>query len=108
MNNKELKNLCVRDGVSVKAAMKQMDTAGLKILFVVDKKERFLGTLTDGDFRRWHLAGRDLNSDIRNLYNKNPVKFSTKYDMEKVKRAMVESRLDMAAATAKDPASTKL
>ena len=53
-----------------------------------------LGTITNGDFRRWYLAGKDLSETIEGLYNKRPVKFTEDYSMEEVKKMMVTNRLE--------------
>lgn len=94
MYKKQLETLRIYEGESIKAAMKQMDSAGLKILFVVDKASRLLGTLTDGDFRRWILAGKSFDADIKNLFHRNPIKFLEDYDIEEIKRLMVGLRLE--------------
>ena len=95
MERKDLVSLIVKNGTSVKEAMKQMDLVGLKILFVVDSAGKFIGTLTDGDFRRWILANKSFNDEIKKICNKKPIKFSFEnYDIDMVKRVMVEHRLE--------------
>lgn len=44
-----------------------------KIVFVVDANDTLLGTLTDGDVRRFILAGHELSGSIQNAYNQHPV-----------------------------------
>jgi predicted transcriptional regulator len=53
MKNKELKILQIKKGETIKSAMKQLNVSTWKILFLVDEEDRLLGTLTDGDIRRW-------------------------------------------------------
>jgi len=95
MNNNEwIKKLQIPKEALIKQAMKQMDTAALKILFVVDKESKFIGTVTDGDFRRWFLSGKGLEGTIEKLFNTNPTTMPEDYILEDVKRFMLEKRLE--------------
>jgi len=95
MEHKDLVGLTIKNNISVKKAMKQMDSVGLKILFVVDDTGKFIGTLTDGDFRRWILANNDFDAEVKKICNKKPIKFLFEnYDIDTVKRVMVENRLE--------------
>ena len=42
------------------------------ILFVVNKKQELIGTITDGDIRRALLNGSKLDENIDNAYQQNP------------------------------------
>lgn len=53
--------------------MKQIDGTGNKTLVVIDEKKRLLGTLTDGDIRRFILKGNKLTTSISEIYNKNSI-----------------------------------
>lgn len=57
---------------SVKEVIQKLQDTSLKIVLILDLKNRFLGTITDGDVRRGLLRGIDINSKIDNLINKNP------------------------------------
>ncbi|NQT95557.1 MAG: CBS domain-containing protein [Candidatus Omnitrophica bacterium] len=94
MNTSELAKIQIHEEETVKAAMRQMDRVALKILFVVDKDNRLLGTVTNGDFRRWVLAGKKIDEKITDLFNRKPVKFRDGYDIEEVKRVMVGDRIE--------------
>jgi dTDP-glucose pyrophosphorylase len=67
-----LDQLLVSCTITLKAAMRQMDTAGKKILFVVNGDRRLLGSLTDGDIRRWILRDGSLHESIEAVYNRQP------------------------------------
>jgi len=94
MDKALLERIRILEGKTIEEAVKQMDDTKLKILFVVDKGGRLLGTITNGDFRRWYLAGHRLDQDIKHLYNKTPKRVSDDYDLEEVKRFMVIQRLE--------------
>lgn len=94
MKSTEIAAIQVKEEASVKDALRQMDQTGLKILFVTDSGGKLLGTITDGDFRKWILAGRSLDEDISCVFNPSPVKFREDYDIEEVKRVLVKERFE--------------
>ena len=47
-----------------------LNKADIKCLIITDKENKVKGTLTDGDIRRSILRNIDLNSKIKNIYNK--------------------------------------
>lgn len=91
---KDINQFLIRPNVSVREAMKQLDQSAEKILFVTDGKKILLGSLTDGDLRRWILAKGELDSPISELYNKSPLFESEGYNIDKVKQIVVDERLD--------------
>lgn len=54
---------------SIREAVKQMDRNGKGFVTVVDAKERVMGVLTDGDFRRAVLKGISLDDDVVRILN---------------------------------------
>ena len=52
-------------------AMRIIDQGAAQIALVVDKKQRLLGTLTDGDIRRGLLHGEKLDAPVERLMNRN-------------------------------------
>ena len=94
MKYNELISLCIRETKSVKSAMKQMDTTGYKILFVVTENNKLIGTITDGDFRKWILLGKSLDENVLEVFNKNPIKFIEGHDLGEVKKTLVEYRIE--------------
>ena len=49
---------------SIKKALHQISKTGQKSLVVVDKNNKLLGTLSDGDLRRSILKNIDLSNNI--------------------------------------------
>ena len=45
-------SLIIYPNQTIKVAFKLLNVSGKKCLFVVDKKKKILGTLTDGDIRK--------------------------------------------------------
>jgi dTDP-glucose pyrophosphorylase len=84
----------VRETVSVKEAMRSLGKTGERILFVVDQENKLIGSLTDGDIRRWVLKEGELTSTIQNVFNREPIFFVDTYDREKIKKIMLENKID--------------
>lgn len=80
---KNLNNITLPN-ISIKSALKLLDTTSEKLLIIVDNKHRLLGTLTDGDIRRALLNEFLLNNEIKLIYNKKSV-FLKKSDYTKEK-----------------------
>ena len=53
------------ENLSVAKALKKLEIAKHKCLILVDKKKKFVGTLTDGDLRRAILKGAKFNDKIK-------------------------------------------
>lgn len=67
------KNIFIYEKDSVKDALKKLNQSKDRVLLTVDLKGRLLGTLSDGDIRRYILKGKSLDANIQEIYNKKPV-----------------------------------
>ena len=67
-----MKNLLIQPNSNIKNALKQMSETGEKCLIVVDKKNKLLGTLSDGDIRKAILNGKIHKDKISTYYQKRP------------------------------------
>lgn len=67
------RKLLVSPDITLLQAMDALTKGEEKIVFVVDPDDVLLGTLTDGDVRRFILAGHPLSSSIREAFNPQPV-----------------------------------
>ena len=52
--------------------MQKIDLNSCGILFIVDENERLIGCVTDGDIRRFLLAGGKMAGSVRDATNKSP------------------------------------
>lgn len=57
---------------TIKEALKIIDSGAIQIAIVVDKEDKLLGTITDGDIRRGILNNLSLDDSIKTLIFKNP------------------------------------
>ena len=72
MVNEELLKFLVFPEASVVDAMQKIDKNTKGILFIVDNEDRLLGSITDGDIRRWLIKTGNLQERVDNVMNKNP------------------------------------
>jgi dTDP-glucose pyrophosphorylase/CBS domain-containing protein len=89
-----LKKVFIKPSHTIKQALKQMDAMGEKTLLVVDEHNTLLGTLTDGDVRRWMLEGKSLAQHVSYAMNAKPISLKQDFDKETVKQLMVKKKLE--------------
>ena len=56
---------------SVIQAINKLNKNKIKIVFVVNKNNQLIGTITDGDIRRSFLKNKNLNIPLKKIMNKN-------------------------------------
>lgn len=74
----EYKNYCISDQLTVREAMKAIDNADPKIVFIV-RETKLIASLTDGDVRRFLLNGGQLTDLAIEASNKTP-KYASSLD----------------------------
>jgi len=90
------KDLTIRQKGTIKGAMKALNRTAENCLLVVDDRRRLIGTLTDGDIRRYILEGHDLNGTIAKAYNPEPVYVYCKdFNLEYIKRLLTKNKIDL-------------
>lgn len=80
----------------MKQAMQRLNETAEKIIFVVDEKERMLGTVTDGDIRRGIIKGLKVTDSIESIINRRPARVirGLTDKEETIREMMVRSKLD--------------
>jgi len=89
----EFHAILIHQQESVKVAMQQLDQTSEKILFVTDGDDRLIGSLTDGDIRRWILAGGGLDEAVEQVCFKGTLYAGQNYDVEELKSEMVAKKI---------------
>ncbi len=79
--DRNIDEFCISERLPMSRALEMLSTSKSKILFVVDDFFRLKGAFTDGDFRRWIVAQKeiDIHLPVKDASNPKPV-FS--YDWE--------------------------
>jgi dTDP-glucose pyrophosphorylase len=90
-----MKNLFISPTSTIKEALKKFNEIGEKVLIVVDKNNHLLGTITDGDIRRYILSTGTIEGTVENAYNKNPKFIYSNDPKEKAKQIMLENKIEI-------------
>jgi NDP-sugar pyrophosphorylase family protein len=62
----------------------------------VDKKYKLLGTITDGDIRRYLLEGNGLDNDIKEVYYRNPTVIKkAQFVIAQAKKILIKKKIDL-------------
>ena len=88
--------ITVRDSV-IKARsslINNLNKSGLKIVCVKNKKNFFIGIITDGDIRRAILKKYNLNSNVRKIINYSPIIYKSKINLLDLKKKIAKENLD--------------
>ncbi len=92
MNDNQLDIFLADVSISAVEAMKKIDENARGILFVVDKERRLIGSLTDGDIRRWLIKTGELSAKVHKFMNLNP-QYLCSCDMEEAEHYMKEQQI---------------
>ncbi len=75
---------------TIRQAMEQLEKTEEKIVFVVDAESRLIGSLTDGDIRRWILSDGDSEGAGARVCNCNPYVVEEGFEIEQVRARHAE------------------
>ena len=70
MNN--IQQFLGNQNLTVSEAMQSIDKNAFGILFLIDKQSKLVGCITDGDIRRYLLAGGKMGDEAINASNRSP------------------------------------
>jgi dTDP-glucose pyrophosphorylase len=72
MVKSDIAKFVAKKDVTAVQAMQLIDNNTHGILFILNEKDELIGSLSDGDIRRWIIKTGDLNGRAEKLMNKNP------------------------------------
>jgi dTDP-glucose pyrophosphorylase len=78
---------------TIRQGMEQLEKTEEKILFVIDAESRLVGSLTDGDIRRWILSDGDLKAEVRRVCNCSPYVAHEGFETEGLRTRMLDGNL---------------
>jgi len=90
---KNYKDILLQPKSTIKEALQIIDSGAMKIALVVDKDEKLLGTLTDGDIRRGLLNNLSLKSSIESIISKKPTVCHIEDTKETILEAATQKKL---------------
>jgi dTDP-glucose pyrophosphorylase len=90
------KDIFIVDLETIKDVLKKLEKTAERVLLVTDKKHRLLGTITDGDIRRYLLKGKSLEDDIKDCYFKKPTFVRLgEFSMDSVRKLFLKLKIDL-------------
>ena len=91
-----MKKIFIQSNSSIKEALRQLDKTSEGCLIVVNKKNKLLGTLSDGDLRRIILKGKLINDKINGIYEKKPTFIKKEnYSLNHIKDLFLKKMIDV-------------
>lgn len=85
-----VKPFLVPQTYTIRQAMEQLEKTEEKIVFVVDEASRLIGSLTDGDVRRWILSDGDLKAEVIRICNRDPHVAREGFALDQVRADMLK------------------
>lgn len=85
--SRNIENLIIDKNITIKSALEQLDMEAKGFLAVVDENGKFVGTITDGDIRRWILKNGSLVESVDKAMNSKPI--SIKYGEENIAKKVM-------------------
>ncbi|HUH42316.1 MAG TPA: nucleotidyltransferase family protein [Sulfurimonas sp.] len=90
---KNIESIKLKPTATIKEALRIIDSGAMQIALIVDKDDKFLGTLTDGDIRRGLLKGLDLDSSIESVIFKTPTVAKISNTKEEILKVALTKKL---------------
>lgn len=87
------KRTLISPTATIRNALEIIDSGSMKIALVVDDNEKLLGTITDGDIRRYILNGLGLDDLIGPIYYRTPTTCGINDSKEKILQLAVAHKL---------------
>ncbi len=86
----------ILENSNIRQAMKILNKFASKTIIVINNKNKLIGTLSDGDIRRSVIRGFDLESSIKNIYNKKPIyMYDNEIDKKKLRKIFLKKKIHL-------------
>lgn len=80
--------------LTIKQSMRRLAEGGGKVIFIVDQKNKLLGSLSDGDIRKWILKGGNLEALVDVAFNPHPRVVQSDFRLEDVRALMLSLKIE--------------
>ncbi len=88
---KDLNKHIVLDTYSIRQAIKIMDKGGIGFCVCLNSKEKVIGVLTDGDFRRAVLSEVSLDEPVEEIINKKFISVQKDHNKSEIREIFADS-----------------
>lgn len=90
-----MNKITIAVSATIKNALEKLDKEQVGTLVVIDKENKYLGTLSNGDLRRAILRTKNINQKIVNYFNKNSTfMFKENFSHEKASAIILKKKYD--------------
>lgn len=93
MTENFLNIMCIRKDATVKEAMRKIGENTGRVLYILEDGG-LLGSLSDGDIRKWILNEGKLSESVEKVCYKKPIFLNESYQMESVKQIMLRNKIE--------------
>ena len=91
-----MKNLFITETDTIKETLKKLDKTAEKVLMIIDDKGKLIGTITDGDIRRYLLQGNSLEDNIQGVYCRNPLYIKkSELQIETIREILLKRKIEL-------------
>jgi dTDP-glucose pyrophosphorylase len=89
-----VREIIMKPGDTVGDALRRMDESGGRMVLVTDDNDALRGVATDGDMRRWIIAGRGLDDPLSGAMNPRPHVLEQGFRRESAELLMTEGHFE--------------
>ena len=94
--NKKIKNTLINLNKNLSEALTKMNRFGNKSLIVVDKQNKYLGIISDGDIRKSLLKRKNIFFKVRDIYkNKTTFFYENSFNLNNIKKKFLQKKFDL-------------
>ena len=79
--------------VTIKTAWERINKNSYQTIFILDSEGKILGSLSDGDIRRWVLAERSINEPVHKVMNREPIVCLENTRIDVIKAKMLKYKI---------------
>ena len=83
----------IHEDATIEEAIINLEMTALRVSLVVNKNEKLIGIITDGDIRRGFIKGHDLGSPVSQILNSDPVTVDVEVTTQKIVSLMEELKI---------------
>tara|TARA_Y100000590_G_scaffold32236_1_gene35567 strand:+ start:18 stop:1067 length:1050 start_codon:yes stop_codon:yes gene_type:complete len=91
--NQNWRGVLVASDSNLENAIKKLDKSALQIILVIGKKNKLIGTVTDGDIRRGLLKGLTTKDKINSIINRKPIIANVMTSTNQIQKIMLKKQV---------------
>lgn len=95
MENELLNKLCLNSEAKIESAINKLNESGLKIVLILNSDLKIVGTVSDGDIRRGLLKDSNLQNQVTEIMNNDPIIVNSTFGRESALLLMDTKKIDL-------------